>query len=147
MVFKIKTQRKPMNFVLENHITTFYKYKGWGLSPGRGTEDTGDCLAEDGYMRGKLPERVKSAGGKGERAAGGPTALRRREEWVMMAPLLLSPPKTPSGPAPMSLDLTLTLGGGRGGPRRTAAPTELPQFCFTEENTPIVQNDLESHLV
>lgn len=46
------------------------------------------------------------------------------------------------------LDLTVTFGGGGGGgPRRTAAPTELPQLCFTEENTPIVQNDLESHLV
>lgn len=65
MVFKIKTQRKQMNFVLENPISTYYKYKGWGRSPGRGTEDTGDCLAEDGYLRGKLPERVKSAEGRG----------------------------------------------------------------------------------
>lgn len=55
-----------MNFVLENRITIYYKYKRWGLSPGRGTEDTGDCLAEDGYMAGKLPERVRSVGRKGE---------------------------------------------------------------------------------
>lgn len=61
----------------------------------------------------------------------------------------LPPPETPSGPAPMSLDLTVTLGGGG----EVQGGQLLPQSCHNsvlQRRLPLlfrVQNDLDSHLV
>lgn len=48
----------------------------------------------------------------------------------MMVPLLLPPPETPSGPAPVSLDLTVTLGGGGGGSKEDGCSHRVATTLF-----------------
>lgn len=111
MVFKIKKKANEFS-VLGNHINIYYKYeKGSGLSQGPGTNDTGHCLAEEGYVRWKVPERVSRRTGvrreEGECGGEGQTALSRREEqWVMTVPpysCLQSPLPVPAPHFPRTL--------------------------------------------
>lgn len=137
MVFQIKKKANKFSVLGTFHINIHYKYKkGWGPSQGPGTNDTGSCLAEEGYVRWKEPERLSRGTGtwrgEGEYSREGQTALSRREEQrVLTVLLLLPPPKSSSGPHPTSLGPCSDSGWKRGGPQRAAGSHRVATTLFS----------------